>query len=67
MLDIAYMSITKSNITEMIPIISANLGNTNIAHTVRLMDRTLTADYHYNNLLLFDVSKREYPSIVMQA
>ena len=59
------MSITKSNITEVIPNSSANCGNTNIPQTVKLIDRILTADYHYNNSLLYCEVKSEYPSTII--
>lgn len=35
-----------SNITEVIPIISANLGDNTKLQIDRLIDNTLTADYH---------------------
>lgn len=67
MVCIAYMSITTSNITEVIPKANAISGKTNIAQTVRLMDKILTADYHYINSPLLDTLKSEYPSNIMQA
>ncbi len=36
-----------SNITEVIPIISANLEDNIRLQTDRLIDNTLTADYHF--------------------
>jgi hypothetical protein len=36
-----------SNTTEVIPIISANLGGNIRLQTDRLIDKTLTADYHF--------------------
>lgn len=59
------MSITTSNIIEVIPKANAIFGNTNIAQTVRIMDKILTADYHYINSPL--LIKSEYPSNIMQA
>ena len=61
------MSITTSNITEVIPKANAIFGNTNIAQTVRLMDKILTADYHYINSPLLKNFRSEYPSNIMQA
>ena len=60
------MSIRKSNITEVIPNSKANCGNTNIPQTVKLIDRILIADCHYNNSSLFCEIKSEYPSTIMQ-
>lgn len=36
-----------SNITEVIPIIGANSGDNIRLQTDRLIDNTLTADYHF--------------------
>lgn len=60
------MNITKSNITEVIPNSNANCGNTNIPQTVKLIDRILTADCHYNNSPFFCEIKSEYPSTIIQ-
>lgn len=60
------MSITKSNITEVIPNSKANCGNTNIPQTVKLIDRILTADCHYKNSPLYCEVKSEYPSTIIQ-
>lgn len=40
------MNITKSNITEQTPIVTAYYGNRNIPETVRKIESKLTADYH---------------------
>lgn len=59
------MSITKSNITEVILNSNANCGNTNISQTVKLIDGILTADCYYHNSPLLCEVKSEYPSTIM--